>query len=80
MVYLKMPVYEYSCNNCGLKFDYLVRSSAEEIACPKCKQTDLKRLFSAFAFSSKDSKGNVTASSSSGCGGCTSSDCSGCSG
>ncbi|MBN1913347.1 MAG: zinc ribbon domain-containing protein [Candidatus Omnitrophica bacterium] len=74
-----MPIYEFDCNKCGLKFDYLMRSAFEKVACPKCQSRDLKRLISAFAFSSRDAKGNIT-SSSSNCSGCTSHNCSSCSG
>lgn len=74
-----MPIYEYDCLKCKLKFDYLVRSSSEDINCPHCGSHDLKRLVSAFAFASKDKQGNIT-SSSSGCGSCSSHNCSSCSG
>ncbi|MDD4939323.1 MAG: zinc ribbon domain-containing protein [Candidatus Omnitrophica bacterium] len=73
-----MPIYEYNCLKCNLRFEYLVRSSSREIACPHCQSGQLKRLVSAFAFSSKDKQGNV-ASSSSGCGSCSSHNCSTCS-
>jgi putative FmdB family regulatory protein len=72
-----MPIHEYICQNCNLRFDYLVRALKESIACPRCKHKDLKRLISTFAFSSKDNQGNIT-SSSSGCSGCTSQNCSTC--
>ncbi|MFH1397654.1 MAG: zinc ribbon domain-containing protein [Candidatus Omnitrophota bacterium] len=74
-----MPIYEYECNKCNAKFEYLIRSSSEEVVCLKCGKKDLRRLVSAFAFNSKDSKSNVT-SSSSGCVGCSSNNCSTCSG
>ncbi|MDD4893955.1 MAG: zinc ribbon domain-containing protein [Candidatus Omnitrophica bacterium] len=73
-----MPIYEYDCLSCNSKFDYLVRSSADVVICPHCNSSNLRRRISAFAFSSKDKQGNVTASSS-GCGGCTSHNCSSCS-
>ncbi|PIP20008.1 MAG: FmdB family transcriptional regulator [Candidatus Omnitrophica bacterium CG23_combo_of_CG06-09_8_20_14_all_40_11] len=72
-----MPIYEYACLNCNLKFDYLVRSSSDSIVCPRCNSKDLRRLVSNFAFSSKESQGNIT-SSSSGCGSCVSHNCSTC--
>jgi len=74
-----MPIYEFECKKCGLRFDYLVRASQEEIPCPKCKSKNLRRLISSFAFSSKDAQGNITTSSS-GCSSCTSRNCSGCPG
>lgn len=72
-----MPIYEYICKNCGLRFEYLVRGN-QEVTCPKCNHNDLKRLISSFAFNSKDAKGNITSSSAS-CSGCTSNNCSTCS-
>jgi len=74
-----MPIYEFECNQCKDKFELLVRSSATPLVCPKCSGKDLKRLVSAFAFTSKDGSGVTTASSSSGCGGCSGGDCSHCS-
>lgn len=46
-----MPIYEYRCEDCGTKFEKLVRRSAEasELACPSCSQTHLKQEFSTFA-------------------------------
>lgn len=74
-----MPVYEYICLKCNLKFDFLVRSTGEVILCPKCAGKDLKKLVSSFAFNSKDASGNIT-SSSSGCGSCSSHNCASCAG
>ncbi|MFH1202384.1 MAG: zinc ribbon domain-containing protein [Candidatus Omnitrophota bacterium] len=73
-----MPIYEYICLGCNCKFEYLLRGS-EEIACPKCGKDNLKKLLSAFSFSSKDAKGNAT-SSLAGCGSCSAHNCSSCAG
>jgi putative FmdB family regulatory protein len=75
----KMPIYEYECLKCNARFEYLVRGSQEEVICPECGKKELRRLISAFAFNSKDSKGNVT-SSSAGCSSCSGGNCSTCSG
>lgn len=72
-----MPLYEYECLNCSLRFDYLVRSNQDSIVCPQCNHKDLKRLISTFSFNSKDASGNIV-SSSSGCSGCASQACSSC--
>lgn len=40
-----IPIYEYSCQACGLTFEALVRTSAAP-ACPSCESADLKRHFS----------------------------------
>ena len=46
-----MPIYEYKCDDCGTKFEKLVRRSAEatELECPSCGQKHLKQEFSTFA-------------------------------
>jgi putative FmdB family regulatory protein len=46
-----MPIYEYLCQDCGTKFEKLVRRSAEvsELVCPSCGQTRLQQEFSTFA-------------------------------
>ena len=43
-----MPVYEYSCRKCSKRFEQLL-FGREKPACPKCRSTDLERLFSTFA-------------------------------
>ena len=44
-----MPLFEYSCNKCGIKFDEGVRSSDQEVECPVCKSKKAEKLFSSFA-------------------------------
>jgi len=44
-----MPIYEYSCNDCGTKFEKLVRGNTTEVLCPSCGQTHLKQELSTFA-------------------------------
>lgn len=46
-----MPIYEYKCDDCGTKFEKLVRrpSEATDIGCPSCGQNHLKQEFSTFA-------------------------------
>ncbi|MBU1125032.1 MAG: zinc ribbon domain-containing protein [Candidatus Omnitrophica bacterium] len=73
-----MPIYEFECLGCRKRFEYLVRHCDEEVACPHCAKTKLRRLISSFSFTSQDSSGSITASSSSGCSRCTSHNCSSC--
>ena len=40
-----IPIYEYSCQDCGNDFEALVRGSSVP-ACPQCESTDLERQFS----------------------------------
>ena len=44
-----MPIYEYKCDDCGTKFEKLVRRTGDEVACPSCGQNHLKQEFSTFA-------------------------------
>ena len=46
-----MPIYEYRCEDCGTKFEKLVRRSSEgpNVECPSCGQKHLKQELSTFA-------------------------------
>jgi len=89
---LKMPIYEYFCENCQKKFEILVFSRENKVSCPTCNKKNLRRLFSRFAFSSmphrqvteevtgsKPSGEESSAESSSPCATCSGGDCSTCS-
>jgi putative FmdB family regulatory protein len=41
-----MPIYEYHCDNCGVRFELLVRQDCA-IACPECGSTSWQKLVSA---------------------------------
>ena len=46
-----MPIFEYVCEDCGTKFEKLVRNAPDspELICPSCGQKHLKQEFSTFA-------------------------------
>jgi len=44
-----MPIFEYSCSDCGTRFEKLVRNHSEEITCPSCGEKHLKQELSVFA-------------------------------
>jgi putative FmdB family regulatory protein len=46
-----MPIFEYSCDDCGTKFEQLVRrtSDANAVRCPSCGQDHLTTQYSTFA-------------------------------
>jgi putative FmdB family regulatory protein len=44
-----MPIYEYKCEDCGTKFEKLVRGSSTAVACPSCGQDHLQQEYSTFA-------------------------------
>jgi putative FmdB family regulatory protein len=45
-----MPVYEFSCDSCGQRFEELVGphvgKEAEDVACPACGEREVRRLLS----------------------------------
>ena len=43
-----MPIYEYKCEDCGTKFEKLVRGGTA-VECPSCGQDHLKQEYSTFA-------------------------------
>jgi len=45
-----MPIFEYLCQDCGTRFEKLVRSSnADSLACPSCGADRLNQELSTFA-------------------------------
>ena len=46
-----MPIYEYRCDDCGTKFEKLVRRSADVpgLECPSCGKNHLTQELSTFA-------------------------------
>lgn len=45
-----MPIFEYTCEDCGTAFEKLVRASSENgIACPSCGQDHVTKQWSTFA-------------------------------
>jgi putative FmdB family regulatory protein len=46
-----MPIFEYSCVDCGTRFEKLVRRAGETdgLACPSCGEKHLKQELSTFA-------------------------------
>jgi putative FmdB family regulatory protein len=46
-----MPIYEYLCQDCGNKFEKLVRRESDipELACPSCGKNHLRQELSTFA-------------------------------
>ena len=43
-----MPIYEYLCDDCGTKFEKLVRRD-DHVLCPTCGESHLTTQFSTFA-------------------------------
>lgn len=65
-----MPIYEFKCSRCGHVFEFLHLSRDEEYArCPVCGEVKTEKLLSTFSsFSSSQSQGAGSITSSSSCG------------
>jgi putative FmdB family regulatory protein len=46
---MRMPVYEYDCEECGRRFDLLVQRKDEEVRCSDCGGERVKKRFSVFS-------------------------------
>jgi putative FmdB family regulatory protein len=60
-----MPIFEYSCDDCGTKFEQLVRRTADAngVRCPSCGHDHLTTEYSTFAARSGASKSTASAES-----------------
>jgi putative FmdB family regulatory protein len=61
-----MPLYEYVCGSCGMRFEKYVRAWGEEVACPACRETRVEKQLSTFAFTGTE--GAFSGSVGGGCG------------
>ena len=56
-----MPMYEFTCNDCGHEFEELVASaSTYEVECPKCGSKNAEKKMSAFASGSTGAKSGAS--------------------
>ena len=64
-----MPLYEYSCSDCGHRFEVLQRmgEGSEGLKCPNCASAGVSKQLSTFAPSSGNGSGE-TARAQPGCG------------
>ncbi|HGJ66284.1 TPA: zinc ribbon domain-containing protein [bacterium] len=75
-----MPLYEFHCKQCDHEFEELCSpSSINAVSCPKCKDSNVEKMMSAFAFSSKGSSSEIRSSKGSSCSSCKASSCKSCS-
>jgi putative FmdB family regulatory protein len=61
LAYENMPLFDFSCRECGHQFEAFVRK--QEPACPKCKSGDLERLMSLPAVRTEGTKQKTRAQS-----------------
>ena len=66
-----MPLYEYDCKDCDIKFELLRPMSRvdEDAPCPECSQMSPRGL-SVFSSFSTGEKGELAPVGGGGCGGC----------
>jgi putative FmdB family regulatory protein len=64
-----MPLFEYRCTKCITKFEVLHKSSIkqEEVICPGCHSTDIKKLLSNFSSAVHNSSPSGESCSSGNC-------------
>ncbi|MFO7946219.1 MAG: zinc ribbon domain-containing protein [Armatimonadota bacterium] len=61
-----MPLYEYSCEQCGHTFEKLMQMKSRDendVACPECGSDEVRRLISTFAIGKSSSGGGTSGSS-----------------
>ncbi len=65
-----MPLYEYSCRQCGQRFEVLQRIGADAsgVSCPKCGGREVAKQLSTFASSVQGSAMPCGAPNASACG------------
>ncbi len=44
-----MPIYEFTCTECGAEFETRVPHVGDSAACPSCQSTKVRRRLSGFA-------------------------------
>jgi putative FmdB family regulatory protein len=62
-----MPIFEYSCQGCGTRFEVLMREGVTPV-CPKCQSHTVDKQLSAFAVGAGSPKSAPMPAG--GCGGC----------
>jgi putative FmdB family regulatory protein len=70
-----MPIYEYVCNDCGERYEQIVMSKTQAIACPKCASKKHTLQLSVFAAPANGTKSIADSSASAGSCGCTPHSC-----
>jgi putative FmdB family regulatory protein len=67
-----MPLYEFTCRECGAVFEEIVSLAeleAGEVACPACGSASVERGLSTFSTRSGGGAGSAGGVSGAGCGG-----------
>jgi len=74
-----MPIYEYVCAGCQLKFELLrpISQAGEPATCPHCQQS-ARRILSTFACFSTNESGAISPVGGSACASCGAASCDTC--
>lgn len=72
-----MPIYEYTCQDCGARFEAMrmMKDADLPIHCKSCLGTNTRRAISRF---NATSSGRSLTASNNGCGGCAGGSCATC--
>jgi putative FmdB family regulatory protein len=75
-----MPIYEYTCKDCGKRFEILrfIKDADSPISCKFCASNQTQRAISVFYAQSGSQI--IAGGSNTGCVGCSSSSCASCNG
>lgn len=41
-----MPLFDFTCDDCGREFETLVSSATDSVECPDCQSSDVSRMLS----------------------------------
>jgi putative FmdB family regulatory protein len=74
-----MPIYEYTCEDCGFRFDTLrsMKDADLLIECSKCNSKKTRRMLS-HCYSQSEGRSNASVVQNSTCGGCSGGSCASC--
>ncbi|MEW6094178.1 MAG: zinc ribbon domain-containing protein [Chloroflexota bacterium] len=64
-----MPIFEFSCSDCGQDFEELLRSTdaGSQVTCPRCGGVQVKKKISSFASRITGGTSGLSASSAPAC-------------
>ena len=77
-----MPIYEYSCRDCGKEFEELVFSEGQKVLCPECGSEEARKMISRcrtrMGGDIPTAKESAGAGGGGGCAGCGGGSCASC--
>jgi putative FmdB family regulatory protein len=58
-----MPIFEFRCRSCGVKFERIVNSATATTTCKNCGSPEVDRLLSVFAVVGRSTSGGASENS-----------------